>query len=259
LKEAFVSYAHEDKVLAGRVKQILTANGVAAFLAHEDLEVSAQWRDEILQHLDTSSALVAIVTENFSKSVWANQEVGIAIGKKLTLIPLLSGSSQSMKGFLETYQAVTVTDNNLDTVVKGLVPRINEGISSTERNVLKDLKIVLGRLMTRWQTYLALPSNERWTQPAIDEIQDTIGEEREVLLRIIAEGTGMDAGAMHQTDVIVSQTYRFILYRFDVAQLLTNNPFSAVLPRFQELEHRGNEAFETARALHTWLIQTQKF
>lgn len=164
-----------------------------------------------------------------------------------------------MKGFLETYQAVTVTDNNLDTVVKGLVPRINEGLSSTERNVLKDLKIVLGRLMTRWQTYLALPSNEKWSQAAVDEIQDTFGKEREELLKIISEGTGMDAGAKHQAEVIVSQTYRFILYKFDIAKLLTNNLYgSAVLPRFQELEHRGNEAFETARALHTWLIQTQK-
>lgn len=63
MKEVFLSHVHEDKALAGKVKEILEANGVSAFLAHMDMEVSEEWRTEIFRHLETSSALIAIVTE----------------------------------------------------------------------------------------------------------------------------------------------------------------------------------------------------
>jgi hypothetical protein len=257
LKEAFLSYAHEDKVLAGKVKQILEANGVSAFLAHEDLEVSADWRAEILKHLDTSSALIAMVTDNFVKSVWTNQEVGIAIGKKLALLPLMFGGSGTMKGFMEMYQGVTVTENTLDTVVRSIVPTINEGLSPSERSVLKDLKNVVGRVLARWQTYQALPSNERWSEPAAEDIQDALGKEREELLRIISEGTGMDFGIKSSTQTIVIQIQRFMLHKFDF-QAHQRTPFAEILPYFQELENRGNQAFETARALHSYLEQRQR-
>jgi hypothetical protein len=257
LKEAFLSYAHEDKILGGKVKQILEANGVSAFLAHEDLEVSAEWRMEILRHLDTSSALIAVVTDNFAKSMWANQEVGIAIAKKLTLIPLMFGGSRSMKGFIEMYQGVTVSEENLDTAVKGLVPRINEGVSSAERTALKDLKNVLGRLLARWQTYNGLPSNEKWSEPAVKNIQDTFGKESEKLLSIISEGTDIDFGVKSSTQTIIIQIQRFVLYKIDF-QANRGAPFAEMLPDFHELENRGNQVIETARALHGWFAQTQK-
>lgn len=252
-----MSYAHDDKVLAGKVKQRLEANGLSAFLAHEDLEVSADWRVEILKHLDTCSAMIAIVTEKFTESVWTNQEVGIAIAKKLVILPLMFEGSGFMKGFIEMYQGVTVTENTLDTVVRSVVQRINEGLSSSERSVLKDLKNVLGRLLARWQAYLALPSNEKWSEPATKDIQDTLGKEREELLRIISEGTGMDFGVKSSTQTIVIQLQRLILHKFDF-QAHRHAPFAEILPYFQELENRGNRASETARALHSYLEQMQR-
>jgi hypothetical protein len=257
LKEAFLSYSHEDRVIARRVKDILEANAVTAFLAHEDLDVSVQWRTEILRHLDTSSTLIAIVTENFIKSVWANQEVGMAIAKKLPIIPLMFSGSLVLKGFIEMYQGTSVSESKLDTVVKSVIPRINEGLSSADRTVLKDLKITLGRLLITWSTYTGLPSNEKWFGPAIEDIQESFGKERDELVSLISDGTGMASSVKSQAQVIVSQIQRFALYKFDIQALFTSSPFAEILPHFQELERRGNQVFETARALHSYLEQTQ--
>lgn len=123
MKEAFLSYAHENKALAGKVKQIIEAKGVSAFLAHEDLEVSEDWGAEILRRLDTCSALIAIVTEKFMGSVWANQEVGIGIDKGLPIIPLMFSGSTSLKGFLEMHQGIPVSESNLEEAVKSIIPK----------------------------------------------------------------------------------------------------------------------------------------
>ncbi len=118
-----MSYAHENKALAGKVKQIIEAKGVSAFLAHEDLEVSEDWGAEILRRLDTCSALIAIVTEKFMGSVWANQEVGIGIDKGLPIIPLMFSGSTSLKGFLEMHQGIPVSESNLEEAVKSIIPK----------------------------------------------------------------------------------------------------------------------------------------
>lgn len=97
--EVFLSYHHDDKLLAANVRGQLESLGCVAFLAHEDIEVSAEWRAEILRHLDTCSGLIAIVTDNFSKSPWTNQEVGVVIGKTKPVVSLLFSSSRDLRGF----------------------------------------------------------------------------------------------------------------------------------------------------------------
>jgi hypothetical protein len=48
---AFISYAHHDRGFAGQAQRLLAAVGIDAFLAHEDLEVSEEWRGRLLQEL----------------------------------------------------------------------------------------------------------------------------------------------------------------------------------------------------------------
>lgn len=253
MKEAFLSYAHEDKVLAGKVKQILETNGVSAFLAHEDLDVSEEWRIEILKHLDTSSALVAIVTDNFAKSVWANQEVGIAIAKGLTLIPLMVGGSTAMKGFLEMHQGIPVSESNLEEAVKSTIPRINKGVSSTERTFYKDLAGVLSRLIVRWQTYKGHVSNVKWTPEAIKEIKDSFRGESERLIHLVSNETEIDLSLNASARTIISQIDLFVFSKIDFT-VIYGEQFSY----FQELELKGEQVSYSSQALRTWLKQTGK-
>jgi hypothetical protein len=109
MKEVFLSYHHEDKKIAAEVKSELKRAGFEGFLAHDDIEVSKEWRDEILTHLDSCSALTAIVTEHFAGSVWVNQEVGVAMGKRKPIVSLIFARSQALPGFLEMFQGIPVS------------------------------------------------------------------------------------------------------------------------------------------------------
>lgn len=131
-KEVFLSYNTEDKSLASNVKQKLKAHGFGVFLAHQDIEVTKKWREEIQKHLDSCSVLIAIVTRHFDESSYANQEVGIAIGKSKPVASLIF-DTDSLPGFLEAMQGVKVTENELDKPIARVVKVVTRLLRSSRR------------------------------------------------------------------------------------------------------------------------------
>lgn len=107
--EIFISYSHLDKNLAGVVKDRLESTTLLeAFLAHEDIKPSNEWLDEILKQLEICHVFIPLLTENFNKSVWTDQEAGIAIAGKKLIIPFKF--SVDPRGFMSRYQAIEIPD-----------------------------------------------------------------------------------------------------------------------------------------------------
>jgi hypothetical protein len=106
--EIFISYHHNDSRLAGEIKHLLEKKGFTVFLAHEDIDSSVEWGTAIQAHLESCTALMALVTKNFNKSPYTNQEVGIAMGMDKSIIPLAFDRRKlkDLPGFLATKQGV---------------------------------------------------------------------------------------------------------------------------------------------------------
>jgi AbiJ N-terminal domain 5/TIR domain len=100
---AFISYAHQDALVAGNLKHHLELFGIDAFLAHEDIEPTAEWRETILENLKNCNVFLPILTEAASQSIWVHQESGIAVLREMVIVPLKS--TQDPKAFLAKYQA----------------------------------------------------------------------------------------------------------------------------------------------------------
>lgn len=152
MREVFLSYHHADRKLAGRIRKEFSQFGFRAFLAHEDLVVSSQWRREILRHLDSCVALVAIFTKNFYKSDWTSQEVGVAIGKEKSIISLVFGERIGLRGFMESFQGIRASEDSLEDVL-GQATRVMDGTkqSSETRRAYKGLAGILNLLVLTWK------------------------------------------------------------------------------------------------------------
>jgi len=101
----------------------LELRGSTAFLAHDGIEISKTWREEILAHLKSCQALIAVVTPNFEKSTYANQEAGITLGRGK---PVISPNfTKELPGFLESIQAVHVSEANLGAAVERAIKVIH--------------------------------------------------------------------------------------------------------------------------------------
>jgi hypothetical protein len=125
----FISYSSEDKRLAARVKELLEENSMHGFLAHEDI-VSDRWLPIIEENLGRCSCLIAVVTENFDKRWWTNQEVGYVLGAGKKIFPIfLKRASRDSMGFISEYQGEAgVTDDNFDDKIQSLITKIKSEI-----------------------------------------------------------------------------------------------------------------------------------
>jgi hypothetical protein len=88
----FLSHKANVKVETSLLKQALARCGIAAFVAHDDIEPTQEWLREIERALFSMDALVALLTPDFHDSNWTDQEVGVAIGRGVPLIPVRLGS-----------------------------------------------------------------------------------------------------------------------------------------------------------------------
>ena len=120
--KAFISYQTKQKEVAGSVYKLLAGLDVPAFLAHEHIEVSQEWRVKILEELRDSRLFIALLSAEYHQSPWCTQESGIAAALDLTCIPLsLDGAIPS--GFLGHIQSEKVNPESitLETLLPGLI------------------------------------------------------------------------------------------------------------------------------------------
>jgi hypothetical protein len=100
---AFLSHSKGGKQMAIHLKHYLRLTGTDSFVAHEDIEPSQEWASVILEQLRACDVFFPILTSDFPKSDWADQETGVAVGLEKVIIPLKVDIDPY--GFIAKYQA----------------------------------------------------------------------------------------------------------------------------------------------------------
>ena len=129
----FISHISEHKDIALRLKESLKVHEINGFVAHEDINPALEWQTQLLRALSCMDALVAVHTERFSASPWAQQEIGIALGRGKKVISFKYGEDPT--GFLARYQAIPRRNRKAEEIAK----KINDLLIEDEetRSILK--------------------------------------------------------------------------------------------------------------------------
>ena len=106
----FISYSSKDSDLAGEIKRQLEGLGLETFLAHADIVLSQEWRNEIKSALEHCDSFVALVTENFHTSDYTDQEAGLAMAWGKQICSIKCGAKPY--GFLLDKQYEELRDND---------------------------------------------------------------------------------------------------------------------------------------------------
>lgn len=120
----FISHITSRKKQASNLKNALEEYGITSFVAHEDINPTKEWQKEIQRALNSMDCMSAMLYDGFHQSNWCDQEVGIALGRNVTVLPLLPDNDPY--GFLGEYQGIKI---------KGMYP---EALAKKIFNILCD-------------------------------------------------------------------------------------------------------------------------
>ncbi|MCI0387594.1 MAG: toll/interleukin-1 receptor domain-containing protein [Acidobacteria bacterium] len=131
--KAFISYSTADKHIAAQVKTDLNEHGIAAFLAHNDINVSQEWKDRIVQELNETNVFVPLLSVSFKESDWAPQEIGMAVTQNDLLFIPLSVDGTVPFGFISHIQGKRIPANGIyrDLLLEPIIIRFTHEIIPT--------------------------------------------------------------------------------------------------------------------------------
>lgn len=99
----FISHITEHKQSAETLAQELKRYNIKPFVAHKDIEPTAEWQKEINDFLCESDCMLAMLHSGYSTSTWCNQEVGFCVGRNIPIISLKF--EEEPQGFIGKCQA----------------------------------------------------------------------------------------------------------------------------------------------------------
>jgi hypothetical protein len=186
--KVFISHLSSNRERMSALKQNLANWGISAFIAHEDIAASREWRDEVEAGLDTMELLIAVVEPGFKESDWCSQEVGYALGRKIDVIPLCSGLDPY--GFFGKIQGIKikgkypniVANEIVSTILKKPQHRVKllECIGKAFSTLQSKTKLELLQLLESWSIVTDLQLKALIEQSSMSEY------ERKSLKNIIA-------------------------------------------------------------------------
>ena len=120
----FLSYADEDKFIVGELKRLLEYRGFEVFVAHDDIKPTKIWEDEIIKNLKRCDLFIPIISDNFKKSDWADQETGIAFNENKLIIPMYMDLPPY--GFIHKIQGLKINKDQLEMTANDILEIIKE-------------------------------------------------------------------------------------------------------------------------------------
>lgn len=130
--KAFISYSSKDKLIGTKVKDMLGDFGIEGFLAHNDINVSEEWKQRIREELSISDIFIPLLSKNFKDSDWAPQETGIAYFRDILIIPLRLDKTIPF-GFINHLQGKPISEDDipLNYLIKPIVDKFPRYMAAT--------------------------------------------------------------------------------------------------------------------------------
>jgi TIR domain len=187
-KKVFISYSVIDKEYAGKIKNILNYVGLESFLAHEDIDVSHEWADKILEEINQSAIFICLLSKNFLDSDYCLQETGIAASREDVCIIPLSLDGSIPPGFLKKIQSSKIDPER---------PKIEDLLPAFIKYDKKLANKVLIETIKSAPNYRSAEIYCQLIKPILDELSD---DEAAVLIEACKEnGQVYDAVGCAQT------------------------------------------------------------
>jgi len=115
--KVFLSHSDKDKKIAAELKSKLSKHGLSVFLAHEDIDGGSDWVSKLYEEIQSSKTFIMLLTKNYHPSEYTDQETGIAINCKKTILPICIDNTRPY-GFASSKQAIVCSFPLEDSIIE---------------------------------------------------------------------------------------------------------------------------------------------
>ncbi len=126
---AFISHISEHKALAKDISDALGKYNIKGFVAHEDIEPTKEWQEEIGKFLNKMDFFISLHTKGFSQRSWCQQEIGFAVAKEVEIISIKF--EEDPTGFIGKYQAL-IAPPSRDEVIQKILTALKNSPQTKE-------------------------------------------------------------------------------------------------------------------------------
>ncbi len=139
--KAFISHSIKNKKIAMAFRTVLKKYGIMAFVSGKDIKGGQPWQKTIRKEIDDMDIFIAIHTQAFSKSLWCQQETGMALKRenKIEIIPINVGMRNAPESFLTNFQYIKTRGKSTEEVVREFFETLKES-EKTKKLYLKRIE-----------------------------------------------------------------------------------------------------------------------
>jgi TIR domain len=179
----FISHTHPHAGFAGTMRSYLAKYRIDAFVAHDTIAPSEEWRQTIETALLTCHAAAALMTVDFRESMWCDQEVGYCLARGVLVLPVMIDATPH--GFLGKYQAVKVKKGRAAMLVAQDVFRVL-AVHAETRERMAPAVVRRFAKSTSFESardgfaLLRRIPKDAWTKELVDEVDKAVQKNIEV-------------------------------------------------------------------------------
>lgn len=210
MPKVFLSYSSRDSDFAELAKLKLEASGIEVWLDQGTLRPGEEWRNAIEEGINSSDALIVVLSPNSSTSSYVTFEWAYAFGKEKKIIPVLIQEAE-IHPRLQLLQHLNFTDprrRNWKDLAKelqgggGLLPikTVKEETAEREHEQEKRLvreyeeakTLILGHLSRTGHTRVSFDTVRKSIDPAYTDefLMEVIRRNRPIFRRASVRGKG---------------------------------------------------------------------
>ena len=137
MPDCFVSYSSKDEPFALAVKRDLEAHGLDVFMAGISLAPGENWTERIQASLTQSTWVIFLASRKACASPYVQQEIGAAVNRKKTLIPVVWEMAPSeMPGWANQVQALDIRGQTAEQIRARVVALAQSMKASKDKSFL---------------------------------------------------------------------------------------------------------------------------
>jgi len=90
----FLSHSTKDRSIVNQICEFLSSNQIETYIAEDEPEPGRRLDEKIHQHILEASFFLVVLTKNGDRSKLVREEIGIAIGLKKNIIPIVENGTK---------------------------------------------------------------------------------------------------------------------------------------------------------------------